>query len=77
MLELRPANLKHFHLEANLSLFLYLFKGVQEGYVRYSLLEFDDYVFGAINNVLFQGFLFEVVLLHNTNLGLFNERRSQ
>jgi len=58
-------------------LFLYLFKGVQEGYVRYSLLEFDDYVFGAINNVLFQGFLFEVVLLHNTNLGLFNERRSQ
>lgn len=56
---------------------VYLFKGVQEGYVRYSLLEFDDYVFGAINNVLFQGFLFEVVLLHNTNLGLFNERRSQ
>jgi len=65
-----------------LILFLYLFKGVQEGYVRYSLLEFDDlefddYVFGAINNVLFQVFLFEVVLLHNTNLGLFNERRSQ
>ena len=60
-----------------LILFLYLFKGVQEGYVRYSLLEFDDYVFWAINNVLLQGFLFEVVLLHNTNLGLFNERRSQ